>query len=312
MPTVSARETSCPVTPTEKAALPRAASLTHLHILAVVNTRLAEIAHDRRDITICDVGCGNGSLLSYLASCLPLLWPEHRFFFEGMDVSDSGVQAEGFFDATVANLAAAHPEIDWSKRLRIVGSKEPWPFEDGSVDIITSNQVLEHVFGHEHFMTESYRVLSSGGVGIHLFPLRHVLWEDHVKVPLVHKVRQHDLIRAYLKGFSRIGLGVLKQHQAAYGHTIEYSAEEHADFLTFMVNYKSGREILDHCKAAGLRSTYAHTFEFYMTLVRRVLGMKPVYRYRKRGFAFSLLTYLFCRYLSSVTLISEKKQIYSR
>ncbi|MBO9624355.1 MAG: class I SAM-dependent methyltransferase [Sphingomonas sp.] len=292
--------------------LARASSLTHQHLLAVVNTRLAAIAPTKRVITICDVGCGNGVFLSYLASGLRLLWPRNEFHFYGIDVSDSGVQAEGFFASTIRTLAAAHPEVDWTSRLHLIRSTERWPFDDGAIDVITSNQVLEHVRDHAHFMAESYRVLATGGVGTHLFPLRHYIWEGHLHIPLVHKIHQHDLVRKYIKAMSYIGLGVYKGHRDQFGHSRDFFAEEHADYMTFMTNYKSAREMLAYCKAAGLRSTYAHTWEFYEALLRKRLGLKPRHGYKERGFMFSLLSYLFCRYLSSVTLTTEKHQLYSR
>jgi SAM-dependent methyltransferase len=40
---------------------------------------------------------------------------------------------------------------------------EPLPFGDGSVDVIHSNQVIEHLVGTDHFMREIRRVLRPGG-----------------------------------------------------------------------------------------------------------------------------------------------------
>jgi SAM-dependent methyltransferase len=292
--------------------LPTATSLTHQHLLAVINTRLGPIAARQRMITICDIGCGEGGLIAYLAATLPLLWPGNDFRFFGLETTDAGVQVSGFYATTIANLQRAHPGTAWGDRVHTIASGDPWPFGDGSIDILTSNQVLEHVFGHDQFMAESRRVLSDGGIGIHLFPLRHVLWEDHVKLPLAHKIRQHDLLRRYLKGMSYLGLGIFKSHNRAYGHSRDYYAEEHADFLVGMTNYRSGREMLAHAKAAKLRASFAYTLGFYTALLRRKLRLRPAYVYREQGFVLSLAAYLMCRYISSVTLTVEKKQIYRR
>lgn len=41
-----------------------------------------------------------------------------------------------------------------------------WPFEDGSVDVVHANQVIEHVTRLDHFVQEVGRVLASQGVGV--------------------------------------------------------------------------------------------------------------------------------------------------
>jgi SAM-dependent methyltransferase len=41
-----------------------------------------------------------------------------------------------------------------------------WPFEDGSVDIVHANQVIEHVKRLDHFVQETKRVLVPGGVAL--------------------------------------------------------------------------------------------------------------------------------------------------
>jgi SAM-dependent methyltransferase len=40
------------------------------------------------------------------------------------------------------------------------------PFEDGSIDVVHSNQVIEHLPGTDHFMTEIRRVLRPGGYAV--------------------------------------------------------------------------------------------------------------------------------------------------
>jgi len=43
---------------------------------------------------------------------------------------------------------------------------ERWPYDDGSVDVVHSNQVIEHVPYTDHFMAEIRRVLKPGGYAI--------------------------------------------------------------------------------------------------------------------------------------------------
>jgi SAM-dependent methyltransferase len=42
----------------------------------------------------------------------------------------------------------------------------PWPFDDGSIDIVHANQVLEHVKRLDHFVQQLRRVLVPGGVAV--------------------------------------------------------------------------------------------------------------------------------------------------
>lgn len=43
---------------------------------------------------------------------------------------------------------------------------ERWPFDDGSIDVVHANQVIEHVQRLDHFVDESKRVLSARGAAI--------------------------------------------------------------------------------------------------------------------------------------------------
>ncbi|WP_204324534.1 hypothetical protein, partial [Stenotrophomonas maltophilia] len=53
-------------------AMPAALSLTHQHILAVVESELAGRSPGGR-LSLLDAGCGDGLLLGYLARALPIL-----------------------------------------------------------------------------------------------------------------------------------------------------------------------------------------------------------------------------------------------
>ena len=293
-------------------ALPAPASITHLHLLAAINTRLAAMPRGKGPVRLCDIGCGNGVLLSYLASTLPALNPDRQFEFHGLDVDDSGVQAAGFFAQTVERLGAAHPETDWPRRLHLIASSDPWPFADGSLDILVSNQVLEHVADHRQFFAETRRVLTESGVSLNLFPLIHYLWEGHLHMPLVHRVRQHRLLRSWIKLCTYLGFGAFASHQRAYGMTLDHYAEEHADYMTFMTNYLSKRELLALCKAARLRADFSYTPQYYWAKLRRMRRGRNRYLYREPKPFLDGFFFFFFKRISSITLCIEKRNIYSR
>ncbi len=57
------------------------------------------------------------------------------------------------------------------------------PYPDHSIDIIISNQVLEHVMDYDASLSELRRVLKPGGAFLHMFPARYIPIEPHVFVP---------------------------------------------------------------------------------------------------------------------------------
>lgn len=107
------------------------------------------------------------------------------------------------------NLAVATKKI--GSRVFTISPDEPMPFEDGFFDIVTSNQVFEHVSEIAPVANEIARVMRSGGILLALMPTLDVLWENHLKMPLVHLApagskRQ----RVLMKGFRYAGLGTYK------------------------------------------------------------------------------------------------------
>lgn len=292
--------------------LPVPASITHLHLLAALNTKLRDLTSQRSIIRICDMGCGNGMLLAYLATCLPRLNPGVTFEFYGVDVADSGVQAAGFFAETIARLEVEHSEIDWASRLHLVSSQDPWPMSDGSLDVIVSNQVLEHVMDHRHFFSETHRTLREGGSSIHLFPLKHYVWEGHIHMPLVHRIRQHHLVRRYIELCSRIGIGSFRAHQREFAMTLAQYAEEHSDYMKFMTNYLSAKELLDLCTASRLRADFSFTKNLYAAKLKMVAGRPARYAYAAPRPILDTLLFFFLKRVSSITLCLEKKQTYAR
>jgi hypothetical protein len=89
-----------------------AASVTHLHILAVVETELEAM---RRDGTarVLDAGCGDGTLMAYLQANL-----------EELSTADE----------VVRNLRGLVPDTPWDGRVQVVSVDEPWPYPDAHFD----------------------------------------------------------------------------------------------------------------------------------------------------------------------------------
>lgn len=105
-----------------------------------------------RDKRVLDLGCGSGYGCAAMA--------EHAQSVEGVDVSAEAVaHANQSFSAANLRYSSFDPE-------------QPLPFADGSFDVVTSFQVIEHVEDLEMYVTEARRLLRPGGLFIVITPDR--------------------------------------------------------------------------------------------------------------------------------------------
>jgi ubiquinone/menaquinone biosynthesis C-methylase UbiE len=85
------------------------------------------------------------------------------------------------------------------------------PFPDASIDLITCNQVMEHVPDLDVVLKEIQRVLKPGGQMLSLFPDRSVVREGHCGIPFLHWFPKRSRARVYYTAALRgLGLGYHK------------------------------------------------------------------------------------------------------
>lgn len=85
---------------------------------------------------------------------------------------------------------------------------EPLPFANGWFDVVVSNQVFEHVNDLPTAVAEIARVTRPGGVLLALMPTSEILWEAHLRMPLVHRFTNGSAAqRRVMKAFRQIGFG---------------------------------------------------------------------------------------------------------
>jgi ubiquinone/menaquinone biosynthesis C-methylase UbiE len=91
--------------------------------------------------------------------------------------------------------------------------KEPFPFEDNSMDIVFSKSVLEHVTNVDSFLTQTYRVLKPGGLAILMVPdwgtHYKTFWDDYSHVKAWTRKGLQNSMKVY--NFDRVKCRLFRQ-----------------------------------------------------------------------------------------------------
>lgn len=151
---------------------------------------LDRFAERKATTRILDFGCGRGTAVGKLRA---LGWQAY-----GVDIVPS----------YVANGAAfLGPDDKGEPILRAFEPSGRTPFPDHSFDIVMTDQVLEHVENLDAVVAEIARVMAPGGYGLHLFPARLCVVEQHLLLPLVQWAPTNALRRLVISLGLRLGLG---------------------------------------------------------------------------------------------------------
>jgi SAM-dependent methyltransferase len=271
-----------------------------IHLTTVLRTERAQ-----RGMTRCrllEAGCGGGQLLAQLTDTATEAF--------GFDVSDvPTLHSHDFPAATIAHLHQVYPlqSPPWDERILAVRQGDRWPFADADMDVVVSNQVLEHVADHNAFFTETARVLRPGGFAVHLFPLRHYTIEGHTHMPLVHKLRSWDQRRTALRWLASRGHGDFESMHTAHGLDADEYATSRADFIEFDTNYLTWPRLAAIAKAVGLRPSYRYTTGLYASKAHLAFGRTPPETYKAQGRLLrDLIGFHLGKYVQGITLFLEK------
>ncbi|MCH8807211.1 MAG: class I SAM-dependent methyltransferase [Planctomycetes bacterium] len=142
------------------------------HLQSILNTvERARAKIDQGDLVILDHGCGSGLTLLYL------LARGYRGIY-GVDVGKNSL-------AWNRLLQEVHGIAE--ERFRTYDGRD-LPLPDRSVDVIFSQQVLEHVRSEyiESYYAEEGRVLKPGGMVLHQVPHRLVPYDSHTRTWFIH------------------------------------------------------------------------------------------------------------------------------
>lgn len=125
----------------------------------------------RAEIVILDHGCGSALTLFYLA----VLGYTN---FWGVDVGGDFATRND-----TARRLFGHPE----DRLSVYDGTN-LPLSDASVDVVFSQQVVEHLsdMEFESYYRQEARVMKTGGIAVHYVPHRLVPYDSHTRTWLIH------------------------------------------------------------------------------------------------------------------------------
>ncbi len=168
-----------------------------------------------------DYGCGKGeTVIAGRGRGLEIFGAEA--FYEGSNIRPD-VEASGLFGTVIREIKDGRLD-----------------FPDGFFDVVTSNQVFEHVTDLDAVLDEINRVLKPGGVTLHLFPSRDVMREGHCGIPFIHWFPKNSRIRRpYMLTLRRLGMGKFKANRPP-----EKFVDHMLDWLDQFTFYRKRSDIL--------------------------------------------------------------------
>lgn len=171
---------------------------------------------------VLDYGCGAGRVVrSGLERGLNIFGTD---VFYGGSQSRMEAEASGLFGEIIRDMQGG----------RI-------PFPDHFFDLVTNNQVMEHVEDLDAVLAEIWRVLKPGGRVLSLFPSADVWREGHIGIPFSHWFRRGSSTRFLYTWLLRsLGLGTWKE-QAPTTH--QWALDKLA-WIDSWTRYRPRREIL--------------------------------------------------------------------
>jgi len=200
---------------------------------------------------ILDLGCGAGTLVQAMR--------EQGYSAYGIDLSFK----EGQYRDVLADAGY----------LRLMSTDDyKIPFADNTFDLVSTDQVFEHVQNHSMVLSEIHRVLKSGGISLNVYPPRLIPVEPHVFVPLASVFRADW----WLSLWALLGVRNTKQK----GMTYREVASENAQYLSSKTNYLPDTVLREVAAGIGLEviSCEKEMLESYSGLTQFIMNINKVVR----------------------------------
>ena len=200
---------------------------------------------------ILDFGCGAGTLVQAMR--------EQGYSAYGIDLSFK----EGKYTGVLAD--AGYLRLMSTDDYRI-------PFEDNTFDLVSTDQVFEHVQNHGMVLSEISRVLKPGGISLNVYPPRLIPIEPHVFVPLASAFRAGW----WLCLWALLGVRSTKQKGMSYREV----ATENAQYLSAKTNYIPDSVLRKVATGIGFEviSCEKEMLESYNKLTQLVMKVNKIVR----------------------------------
>jgi ubiquinone/menaquinone biosynthesis C-methylase UbiE len=157
---------------------------------------------------------------------------------------DSGFDAHGvdpFYEGGVGEERAKVGGL-WGTRIHRLGESGQIPMEDESFDIVTANQVFEHIDDFSVPLSEIARVLKPRGIFVNVFPSSTIWREGHIGIPFSHWFPRDTRLRyLYVLSARTLGLGRYKN-----GKSRTVWAKDGLKWIDTWTFYKPLSEIIEH------------------------------------------------------------------
>ncbi len=175
------------------------------------------------------------------------------------------------------------------------------PFEDGVFDLVTNNQVMEHVGDLESVLREIHRVLKPGGTVLSIFPARDVVREGHIGIPFVHWFPKGSRLRfLYAWMLRTAGLGTWKEQAP----TRRQWAVDKLQWLDSYTHYRPRSEIM-RAFARHFMSEF-HEPDYICYRLRYTRGLAPLARLLDLPGGRAVVSAIF-RKLAFLVIVSRKE-----
>ncbi|MBC7925301.1 MAG: class I SAM-dependent methyltransferase [Bryobacteraceae bacterium] len=173
---------------------------------------------------VLDYGCGAGKVVSAARA-------------QGLEMFGTDVFYGGSQSRVDAQLTGLLGEV-----IREMSPEGTIPFPDGYFDLVTNNQVMEHVDDLDAVLAEIARVLRPGGTVLSVFPSIDVWREGHIGIPFSHWFPRGSRVRFLYTWLLRsLGLGTWK-NQAP---TSRQWAIDKLAWIDQWTRYRTRREIFE-------------------------------------------------------------------
>lgn len=220
---------------------------------------------------VLDFGCGEGTVVRALRE-------------SGVDAYGADVFYSGSRDR---QLLSVQQLID-EKIVREIPPSGIVPFDNGSFDIILTDQVFEHVELLPNVLAELRRMLKADGIMLHHFPTLESVREPHIGIPLAHRLPKGRFRYWYTLILRLVGMGKFKDEQPTRREWVAAKLDwvdqycfyrTFAEFESRFEGWRVRRLELDYARYRAKAAAKGHSS--FAQILPGVLGLPfdPVYRW---------------------------------